>query len=107
YTWTFSALDSWVGEEVRPLGVLAEYETGVEDVQGWRGGASLFWGNDTMGALLAWRGWSLGDRLSVAGETLPLPALASLGTGGIFEHQDHDGTTSLANALDGLRGDGR
>ena len=37
-----------------------------------------FRNNDSMGALLAWRGWSVGNRLSVYDEVLPLPPLTTL-----------------------------
>ena len=104
YTLTLSALNSWIGEEVRPIGLLADYEIGLDSTRGLRAGASVFGGNDASGALLAWRGWSLGDRLSTLGETLPLPALPSLAEGGLFEKQDRDGTTPLAGDLDGRPG---
>ena len=35
-------------------------------------GATAFRDNDTMGTLLAWRGWDVGSRLTVYNETLPL-----------------------------------
>ena len=104
YTLTLSALNSWIGEEVRPLGVLAEYERDPGEEHGWRTGFSLFGGNDTAGALLAWRGWTMGDRLTTIGETLPLPALPSLGPGGPFAEQDRDGTTPFRGDLDGRPG---
>lgn len=104
YTFTLSALNSWIGEEVRPLGVLAEYEHDPGEQHGWRTGFSLFGGNDTAGALLAWRGWAMGDRLATIGETLPLPALPSLDAGGPFAEQDRDGTTPFRGDLDGRPG---
>jgi hypothetical protein len=104
YTFTLSAINSWIGEEVRPLGALAEYEVGSAAPSSWRGGASAFLGNDTAGALLAWRGWTLGDRLAVLGETLPLPPLPSLAPGGIFAGQQDTGTTPLGADLDGRVG---
>jgi hypothetical protein len=104
YTFTLSAVNSWIGEEVRPLGVLAEYEHDSGEQHGWRTGFSLFGGNDTAGALLAWRGWAMGDRLATIGETLPLPALPSLDPGGPFADQDRAGTTPLRGDLDGRPG---
>ncbi|HXT22112.1 MAG TPA: hypothetical protein VN923_15270 [Thermoanaerobaculia bacterium] len=104
YTFTLSAVNTWIGEEVRPLGVLAEYEHDPGERHGFRTGFSLFGGNDTAGALLAWRGWAMGDRLSTIGEALPLPALPSLESGGPFERQDRDGTTPFGADLDGRPG---
>ncbi len=104
YTLTLSALNSWIGEEVRPIGVLAEYDTTVDSTQGVRAGACLFGGNDSAGALLAWRGWTMGDRLTVSGETLPLPGLPSLAAGGPFAEQDRHGTTPFEGDLDGRPG---
>jgi hypothetical protein len=104
YTFTLSALNSWIGEEVRPLGLLVEYDTAVESVQGVRAGVCLFGGNDSAGALLAWRGWTMGDRLAVLGETLPLPPLPSLAPGGVCAAQDDRGTTVLESDLDGRPG---
>ncbi|HEV8630670.1 MAG TPA: hypothetical protein VGV61_10165 [Thermoanaerobaculia bacterium] len=104
YTLSLSALNSWIGEEVRPLGLLVEYDATVEEAQGVRAGVCVFGGNDTSGALLAWRGWAMGDRLSVLGEALPLPPLPSLATGGAFGGQDRDGTTAIDSDLDGRPG---
>ena len=65
YTITSSALNSWLGEEFRPIGVDASYST-----HGITGGATLFRGNDTFGALPAARGWDLSDRWALLGEHL-------------------------------------
>src|SRR5262249_20870263 len=64
--------------------------------------AAAFAAADSAGALLAWRGWTLGDRLTVIGETLPLPPLSTLAPGGAFERQK-DGTTPTSE-LDGRPG---
>jgi hypothetical protein len=61
WTLTPSAINSWVGEELRTIGGEAQLE--------WRGTehqleatAALFGVNDPAGVLLADRGWSFGDR---------------------------------------------
>jgi hypothetical protein len=69
YTVTDSALNTWIGEEVRPVGVDLQFSPSFYFTLG----ATAFRGNDTMGTELAARGWSFGDRLSVYGENLPLP----------------------------------
>jgi hypothetical protein len=60
--WTLSpsAIDSWVGEELRTIGLESRLEhRGVRaTVQGF---AALYRGNDPAGELLAARGWALGD----------------------------------------------
>jgi hypothetical protein len=66
------------------------------------GGA--FRNNDTMGTLLGWRGWSLGNRVSVYGEVLPLPPLFSLHDERFFEDQRADGTRPFESDLDGRTG---
>jgi hypothetical protein len=68
YTITPSALNSWVGEEFRPIGVDAAYTLR----RTWTGGVTIFTGNDTLGALPAVRGWALRDYWSVLGEHLPV-----------------------------------
>ena len=78
HTVSSSAINSWLGEELRTLGVElnvnrngrlagSPHDFGVT-------GALLF-GNDPVGTLLAWRGWSVGDRISGLSESLPLADL--------------------------------
>lgn len=101
YTISFSALNSWIGEEVRPIGAELQwqrlYPHGVVTAA-----ATAFQGNDTMGTLPAWRGWSVGSRLSTYGELLPLPPIGSLDT--FFERQRDDGTKPFGPDLDGRTG---
>jgi hypothetical protein len=102
YTLTLSALNTWTAEELRL--------TGLDAALVWRGAeggggelaGGVFGVNDTAGALIAWRGWSLGDRLTTLGELLPLPPLASLAPGSAFGDQ-RDGTRPLEE-LDGRPG---
>src|SRR5258708_18836088 len=69
YTITFSALNSWIGQEVRPWGADLQYSPNFYITAG----ATAFRGNDTMGTELAARGWTLGNRLSVYDEDIALP----------------------------------
>jgi len=103
YTLTFSALNTWIAEELRLTGfesaVVLRSASGAElQVAG-----SAFGLADTSGTLLAWRGWSLGDRLTTLGETLPLPPLTSLGPSGAFARQQDAGTQPVEE-LDGRIG---
>ncbi len=98
YTLTLSALNSWVAEEIRPIGLdLAWSRTSPGD-QRWSLGASLFGGNDTAGTLLAWRGFALHDRPTPTARFLPLPPVAALAT--TFEDQDPRGTRPFSGDLD-------
>lgn len=67
YSITPSALNSWMGEELRPIGVDASYTA-----HGFLAGATLFRGNDTFGALPAARGWAIRDHWTTLGEHLPV-----------------------------------
>jgi hypothetical protein len=72
YTITYSALNTWIGQEVRPVGADLQYSPSFYVTLG----ATAFRDNDTMGTLPAGRGWTLGNRLSVYDESLPVPGAA-------------------------------
>lgn len=93
WTLSFSAINGWVAEEVRNIGL--EYrlryvgrlhDNGLD--------AELNLGltghNDVAGAALAWRGFRTTDRISGFGAELALPALPTLGDTGFFHGQDPD-----------------
>jgi hypothetical protein len=102
YTVTLSAWNTWIGEEVRVAGLeTAWILQGTRDRIELAG--ALFGANDAGGALLAWRGFALGDRLTTIGELLPLPPLSTLGPGGAFAEQRDDGTRPV-DELDGRAG---
>ena len=67
YAITSSALNSWLGEELRPIGLDATYVHNR-----FYGGATLFRGNDTFGALPPVRGWTLDDHWTLLGEWIPV-----------------------------------
>jgi hypothetical protein len=71
---TPSAINSWIGEEVKPL---AAETTIAADVGAHklRATAALIAANDTSGTLLAFRGWALHDRTTLAFRRQPLPPL--------------------------------
>ncbi|HVE71240.1 MAG TPA: hypothetical protein VNI54_07715 [Thermoanaerobaculia bacterium] len=70
YTISSSALNSWLGEELRPIGIDASYTLRRR----WTVGATAYRGNDTLGALPAVRGWKLHDRWTLLGEHVPVDA---------------------------------
>jgi hypothetical protein len=69
YTITYSALNSWIAQEVRPIGADLQWSPGFYVSLG----ATAFRGNDTMGTLLAARGWTFGNYLTTYDENMPLP----------------------------------
>jgi hypothetical protein len=72
WTLTPSAIDSWVGEELRATGAefALEHRSGTAT---WRGFAAAFDHNDPAGDLLASRGWALGDMTSALNAELREP----------------------------------
>ena len=69
YTITYSALNSWMAQEVRPIGADLQWSPNFYVTAG----ATAFRGNDTMGTLLANRGWTFGNYLAAYKEDLPTP----------------------------------
>jgi len=104
YTLTHSALNSWMGEEFRPLGADLRLRRNLTSGNQIDLGITAFQNNDASGALLAWRGFALHDRVSYFGETLPLPPLASLSDPTIFGEQNAAGSKPFGSDLDGRTG---
>lgn len=73
YTISWSAINSWIGEEIRSTG--AEFSARYRyDGGGVTVGGALFAGNDPAGTVLHQRGWALHDRHTGLFDTIPLPA---------------------------------
>ena len=81
HTLTPSALNSWIAEEVKTAGIEATLRG---TLAGRQAGLTVaaFQGNDTAGALLAFRGWALHDRRATLGGGFGLAPLAPLFQGG-------------------------
>jgi hypothetical protein len=73
-TITPSAINSWIGEEVKTTGleVSARFTLGSSALTATLAGFDL---NDTAGALLTFRGWALHDRKALVGRKQVLPPL--------------------------------
>ena len=71
-TITPSAINSWIGEEVRPLAIEGSVGTTIGEHKLSATGA-LFAANDTAGTLLTFRGWALHNRRTLAFNDQPLP----------------------------------
>ena len=87
YTITPSAANTWIGEDVRPtaleLGVLLAPAGHEITLAG-----AAFIGNDPAGAILAWRGFALHDRLTGVGDRPPFANIPTLSPGGMFARND-------------------
>lgn len=104
YTLSLSAVNAWIGEEFRPIGVEYARRWTVGDADTLDLALGAYGGNDTGPAALAWRGFALHNRLSVSGETLPLLPLPSLRDPLRFGAQRSDGTQPFGPDLDGRIG---
>lgn len=74
YTITPSALNSWMGEEFRPIGIDASVAHKTPRYGVFGIGVTAFTGNDTFGALPIDRGWALRDHWALLGEHIPVNA---------------------------------
>jgi hypothetical protein len=86
YSITGSAINSWIGEEVRITGGEAAL-TFLPPSQEITIFGSIFGMNDPSGTLLAWRGWSLQDRQSGYLDRLPLAPINAISAEGLFPRQ--------------------
>ena len=71
---TPSAINSWIGEEVRPVAAEATVTASLGSHK-VRATGALMAANDTSGTLLTFRGWALHDRTTLAFNRQPLPPL--------------------------------
>ncbi|MCJ8277945.1 MAG: hypothetical protein HRT44_06505 [Bdellovibrionales bacterium] len=70
YTVTPSAINTWVGEELKVLGIEEDYEFELSSWHKIRTQFAVFTSNDPMGGTLAWRGWAFHDYQLKAGDRL-------------------------------------
>jgi len=85
YSRSFSAINAWLGEEIRPVGAdwrLSRPLGGPGSRRELSAFAGAFYGNDTAGTLLFWRGWSVHNRQIRLNERLALPPLRFSGPPG-------------------------
>ena len=100
YSNNFSALNTWIAQEVRPIGYEVRYDTFNESTDtAWGVGVMSFIGNDSSTSQLTWRGWSIGRHKTAYGELLDLPLLEQL-ENGMFEPQRNDGSKPFGRDLD-------
>jgi hypothetical protein len=95
FTYSSSAINTWLGEEIRPFGAewsLRHRFDGFRSNHELRAFAAGFYGNDPAGTLLFWRGWSLHDRQSRFNDELlmiPRPFTTAPQTLEPFMETDH------------------
>jgi hypothetical protein len=71
-----SAINTWIGEEIRLLGSelaltrLGKFNQSAYDITL---AASAFVNNDTAGTLLSWHGWNIGNRQTLWADSRPIP----------------------------------
>ncbi len=85
-TLTASAINSWIGEEIRVTGLEASLIWLLPSSEVSLTGC-IFGFNDPGGTLIAWRGWALEDRQTGLSDRLPLAALPSIQKDGLFPKQ--------------------
>ena len=107
YSNNFSALNTWIAQEIRPVGLALSYDwfadENSEDFSAFGIGAMTFIGNDSTTSQLTWQGWSIGRHKSFYGQVLTLPELEHL-NGGIFSDQRDDGSKPFGRDLDSRYG---
>ncbi|CAM3995793.1 MULTISPECIES: hypothetical protein [Pseudoalteromonas] len=89
YNYTNSAINSWIGEEVRTVGVEATIKRPGRSFNSKHSFAfvgATFKGNDPAGTLLAWRGFAMHDRQTTFNEAVAFAPVASLNTSQL-QHQ--------------------
>ncbi|MEM9100755.1 MAG: hypothetical protein AAGB12_00420 [Pseudomonadota bacterium] len=89
-TLSFSAINSWIGSEVRHIGFsidlewLGKFRNQPYD---WGLGLEIFNHNDTTGAVLAWHGWNISSYQTPWQDSIPLPPMQTRAPGEILENQ--------------------
>ncbi|WP_445776352.1 hypothetical protein [Shewanella sp.] len=106
YSLTYSTINSWLGEEVRHIGLsatiesLGKYRQSAHDFS-LTGEALMY--NDTTGAMLAWHGWTQSSRQTLLQETIPITAIPAMQPGGMLAEQaaNSDPFTELDDRIGG------
>jgi len=91
YTQNFSAINTWIAEEIRTFGAelsMSRRPVSLGGAHAFTIDVATFWGNDPAGSFLAWKGWSVHDRQTRFGDKLPLPPLPQIQPGMMFDDQD-------------------
>ena len=74
FTYSFSAINSWLAEELRTIGAqwsVTRSGRKNNSPHTYTVSAAVFKANDVLGALLTWRGWAIHNRQTMYNEALP------------------------------------
>ncbi len=87
-----SAINTWVGEELRTVGAEVSVSRRALALLGgahtFSLQAAVFYGNDPAGGLLSWKGWSVHNRQTRFGDEVPLPPVPLIQPGNWWDGQD-------------------
>jgi hypothetical protein len=100
-----SAINSWIGEEVRPAGVefsLTRPGRIFRSKVSWTAEGAVFKGGDPSGTQLGWRGWSIHDRQTGLNEAIELAPFAALNSNTPLASQDRQ--IRISEEIDGRFG---
>lgn len=81
FTYTQSAINSWIGEELRTAGLeftLFSPGRSRNSAFSWELHGSVYKGNDTLGTVISWRGFAMHDRQSLNNDKVPFAAYPSV-----------------------------
>ena len=92
YSLNYSTMNTWLGEEVRHLGLeanmtkLGKFSNDPYDLSL---GLSLFNSNDPNGSMLTWHGWTQSSRQTFWNQKLAFPQIPALSPGQALQTQAH------------------
>lgn len=92
FSYTQSAINSWIGEEVRTPGLeLSLFSPGRARYSpfSWEVNIGAFKGNDPAGAIITWRGFALHDRQSFFNERIPIAPYPTVIASDGLNHPDY------------------
>ena len=95
-TITPSAINSWLGEEVKAVAFEAKVARRWEGQELSAGGA-IFTHDDTSGTLLSWRGWMFSDLRSTLSGATPIPKVPAAHKPFILQDYDSKSVAELDN----------
>ena len=91
YSYTNSAINNWIGEEVRTMGgefkVTRPGRANGRSPHTFALTGAMYKGNDPVGTLLAFRGWALHDKQTLLNELIPMAQQNSFRPGQLLELQ--------------------
>jgi hypothetical protein len=87
YTITSSAINTWIGEELRTIGGELTGTWRLNETLELGATGSVYYFNDPTGTLLAWRGWTVSDREAGLFDRLRVPQVRIIRPGSQLDEQ--------------------